>query len=41
MRYRLALRDGTVIEVSRGDGEEGWRLDRELGEGVERPGGSG
>jgi MFS family permease len=41
MRYRLALRDGTVIEVSRGDGEEGWRLDRELGEGVERPGGPG
>jgi MFS family permease len=32
MRYRLAMRDGTVIEVSKGDGEAGWRLDRELGD---------
>jgi MFS family permease len=31
MRYRLALEDGTVIEVSRGEGDPGWRLDRELG----------
>jgi len=31
MRYRLAMRDGTVIEVSRGDADTGWRLDRELG----------
>jgi MFS family permease len=30
MRYRLALRDGTVIEVSKGEAEAGWRLDREL-----------
>jgi MFS family permease len=30
MRYRLALRDGTVIEVSKADAETGWRLDREL-----------
>jgi MFS family permease len=30
MRYRLELRDGTVIEVSRGESEEAWRLDREL-----------
>jgi MFS family permease len=30
MRYRLAMRDGTVIEVSRGEAESGWRLDREL-----------
>jgi MFS family permease len=31
MRYRLALGDGTVVEVSRGDTDAGWRLDRELG----------
>jgi MFS family permease len=30
MRYRLAMTDGTVIEVSRADGETSWRLDREL-----------
>jgi len=30
MRYRLAMQDGTVIEVSRAEGEGGWRLDREL-----------
>ncbi len=30
MRYRLALRDGTVIEVSKGETETDWRLDREL-----------
>jgi predicted MFS family arabinose efflux permease len=30
MRYRLAMRDGTVIEVSRGEAESRWRLDREL-----------
>jgi MFS family permease len=30
MRYRLAMADGTVIEVSRGDDEAEWRLDREL-----------
>jgi MFS family permease len=30
MRYRLELRDGTVIEVSRGEAETSWRLDREL-----------
>jgi hypothetical protein len=26
------MRDGAVIEVSKGDGEAGWRLDRELGD---------
>jgi MFS family permease len=31
MRYRLVLGDGTVVEVSRGDTDPGWRLDRELG----------
>jgi MFS family permease len=31
MRYRLALADGTVVEVSRGERDTGWRLDRELG----------
>jgi MFS family permease len=31
MRYRLEMRDGTVIEVSRAESESGWRLDRELG----------
>jgi hypothetical protein len=31
MRYRLAMRDGTVIEVSKGDADSGWRLDREIG----------
>jgi MFS family permease len=31
MRYRLEMADGTVIEVSRGDADAGWRLDRELG----------
>lgn len=31
MRYRLALADGTVVEVSRGETDAGWRLDRELG----------
>jgi len=30
MRYRLAMQDGTVIEVSKAEGEPGWRLDREL-----------
>lgn len=30
MRYRLAMRDGTVIEVSRGGDDPDWRLDREL-----------
>ncbi len=29
-RFRLALEDGTVIEISRGDGERDWRLEREL-----------
>ena len=29
-RFRLALEDGTVIDVSQTDGEDGWRLDREL-----------
>jgi MFS family permease len=29
-RYRLAMADGTVIEVSKGDADAGWRLDREL-----------
>jgi MFS family permease len=32
MRYRLALADGTEIEISRSDDEPAWRLDRELGE---------
>jgi hypothetical protein len=40
MRYRLTMGDGTVIEVSRGEGDPGWRLDRELGEGLERPAGA-
>jgi MFS family permease len=31
-RYRLALADGTVIDVARRDGEDGWRLERELGD---------
>ncbi|MGH2589633.1 MAG: MFS transporter [Actinomycetota bacterium] len=31
MRYRLEMADGTVIEISRGDADAGWRLDRELG----------
>lgn len=30
MRYRLALQDGTVIEVSKSEGETIWRLDHEL-----------
>jgi MFS family permease len=30
MRYRLAMQDGTVIEVSRGESDPAWRLDREL-----------
>jgi hypothetical protein len=30
MRYRLAMADGTVIEVSKGESEPAWRLDREL-----------
>ncbi|HZD16663.1 MAG TPA: MFS transporter [Actinomycetota bacterium] len=30
MRYRLAMQDGTMIEVSKAEGEPGWRLDREL-----------
>lgn len=30
MRYRLAMQDGTVIEVSKAEGETAWRLDREL-----------
>ena len=29
MRYRLAMQDGTVIEVSKGEADAGWRLDRE------------
>lgn len=31
MRYRLAMQDGTVIEISKGGSDAGWRLDRELG----------
>ena len=30
-RFRLALQDGTTLEISRGEDGEGWRLDRELG----------
>jgi MFS family permease len=30
MRYRLAMADGTVIEVSKGGSDTAWRLDREL-----------
>jgi predicted MFS family arabinose efflux permease len=30
MRYRLRLEDGTVLEISRGDADPGWHLDREL-----------
>jgi MFS family permease len=30
MRYRLAMQDGTVIEVSKGESDPAWRLDREL-----------
>jgi MFS family permease len=30
MRYRLAMADGTVIEVSKGVSDPAWRLDREL-----------
>jgi MFS family permease len=30
-RFRLALEDGTVIEVSKADDEERWRLDAEVG----------
>ncbi|MEX2204315.1 MAG: MFS transporter [Actinomycetota bacterium] len=30
MRYRLAMADGTVIEVSKGESDPEWRLDREL-----------
>jgi MFS family permease len=30
MRYRLAMQDGTVIEVSKGESDPSWRLDREL-----------
>jgi MFS family permease len=29
-RYRLALEDGTTLEVSRPEGEDSWHLDREL-----------
>ncbi len=29
MRYRLAMRDGTVIDVSKAESESDWRLDRE------------
>jgi hypothetical protein len=29
MRYRLALQDGTTVEISRAEAEERWRLDRE------------
>jgi hypothetical protein len=29
-RFRLALEDGTVIEVSRAEGAGTWRLEREL-----------
>jgi MFS family permease len=29
-RFRLALEDGTTIEISKGDGERDWRLEREL-----------
>jgi MFS family permease len=31
MRYRLAMQDGTVIEVSKADADAEWRLDAELG----------
>jgi MFS family permease len=30
MRHRLAMQDGTVIEVSKGESDPAWRLDREL-----------
>ena len=30
MRYRLALADGTVVEISKADADPGWRLEREL-----------
>jgi len=30
MRYRLALADGTVVEISKADADRGWRLEREL-----------
>jgi MFS family permease len=30
MRYRLAMADGTVIEVSKGESDPAWRLDQEL-----------
>jgi hypothetical protein len=28
--FRLALRDGTVLDVSKPEGERRWRIDREL-----------
>lgn len=30
-RFRLALQDGTVLEISQVEGGNGWRLERELG----------
>ena len=30
MRYRLALQDGTVVEISKADAERDWRLEREF-----------
>jgi hypothetical protein len=30
MRFRLALADGTTVEISKADAERDWRLDREL-----------
>jgi len=35
-RYRLALEDGTTIEVSKPEGAERWRLDKELGSAAAR-----
>ena len=32
-RFRLALEDGTVIEISKGDDDRWWRLDAELASG--------
>jgi hypothetical protein len=29
-RYRLALQDGTVVEISKADAERDWRLEREF-----------
>jgi MFS family permease len=30
MRYRLALQDGTVVDISKADAERDWRLEREF-----------